>query len=379
MRIIQVVPSMEERHGGPSKSVHELSAALARAGQDVALLATGLGPPSETREGRLAVEVFPREWPLRLCASSGLRARLDRPEADIVQHHALWLRTLHYAHHFSHRTGAKLVISPRGMMNPWSWGHHRWKKKLASRLIHPGALRAADGWHATSDEEASSIASLGFRQPVCLAPNGVDAPTEAERAASLRHWRERCPESAERPLALFHSRFHRKKRVLELIDLWLDQGPRDWLLLLVGIPEGYTVRQLEDYVLNASGTGRVRVFDGTGQPPPYPLASLFLLPSHSENFGLSIAEALAHGVPALVTDATPWGGLNPVGGGWCVPWEDFPAALRDATAEGTENLARRGALARAWVLENYSWDRPAATLIQFYGRLQSEGATAQRV
>ncbi len=82
-----------------ANSVHELSAALARAAGDVALLATGSGLGLRTRgEGRLRVEVFPREWPLRLCASSGLRARLDRPEADIVQHHSLWLRTLHYAH-----------------------------------------------------------------------------------------------------------------------------------------------------------------------------------------------------------------------------------------------------------------------------------------
>ncbi len=376
MRIAQIIPSLEARHGGPSKSVHRLSAALARAGHDVILLATGPGPHEIRREGRLVVEIFHRDHPRDFCPSSGLRARLRGLEADIVQHHALWLRTLHYAHQFSTESGARLVISPRGMMNPWSWGHHRWKKKLASRLIHPGALRSADGWHATSEEEASSIASLGFRQPVCLAPNGVDAPTDAESAAAVRHWRGRCPEAAGRPVALFHSRFHRKKRVLELIDLWIAKGPRDWLLLLVGIPEGYTVRQLEDYVIHASGAGRIRVFDGTGEPAPYPLASLFLLPSHSENFGLSIAEALAHGVPALVTDTTPWEGLGALGGGWCVPWAEYPAALQAATAEGADQLAGRGARARAWVLKNYSWDRPAATLIEFYGRLKIERPVA---
>src|SRR2546430_12699827 len=54
----------------------------------------------------------------------------------------------------------------------------------------------------------------------------------------------------------------------------------------------------------------VQAFDGTGVPPPYAVASLFLLPSHSENFGLVIAEAMAHGVPPLVTDTTPKKTLN---------------------------------------------------------------------
>jgi glycosyltransferase involved in cell wall biosynthesis len=371
MRIIHVVPSMEERHGGPSKSVHELSAALARAGQDVALLATGLGTAAETREGRLDIEIFPREWPLRLCASSGLRARLDRPEADVVQHHSLWLRTLHYAHRGAVRGRAALVVSPRGMMSDWAWSHHNWRKRLAGSVVHPGALAAVDGWHVTSEQEIADVRSRGFSGPICVAPNGVNAPTAESLTAAAQHWHEACPETLRRPVALFYSRFHRKKRVLELIDLWLQHGPRDWLLLVAGIPEDYAVEELEDYVLRSLGGGRVRVFDGLDQPPPYAVSALFLLPSHSENFGLSIAEALAHGVPALVTDTTPWAPLNANGGGWCVPWRDYAAALQAAVAESPADLRARGARARAWVLAEYGWDKSAGILGEFYEKLRT--------
>ena len=369
MKLCHVVPSLEERHGGPSKSVHDLSVALAAAGDDVELLATDRGPGGSNREGRLLVERFHRDWPQRICPSAGLRRRLHQVEADVIHHHSLWLRTLHYCHARARRRHAPLVVSPRGMMSDWSWNHHRFRKRVADWLIHPGALSAVGGWHATSEAEASEIRARGFSQPVCVAPNGVSAPSADDAARAQRHWRRRWPAIAERPVALFYSRFHRKKRVLELIDLWLAEGPRDWLLLLVGIPQEYTPEMLNEYVQRASGEGRVRAFSGAGLPAPYPVASLFLLPSHSENFGLVVAEALAQGVPALVTDTTPWEALGREEAGWCVPWPDFPAALRAAAAEGPERLKERGARAKEWVLREFSSERPARLLAGFYRQL----------
>ena len=122
-----------------------------------------------------------------------------------------------------------------------------------------------------------------------------------------------------------------------------------------------------------SGGGRVRVFNSLGRPPPYAIASLFLLPSHNENFGLVVAEAMAHGVPALVTDTTPWKEISRRDLGWCVRWEDYGRALQAATAEGPERLRARGAVARAWALPEFSWDKSAKLLTSFYLRLTSTG------
>ncbi|MGD1030231.1 MAG: glycosyltransferase [Opitutaceae bacterium] len=368
MKLCQIVPSLEERHGGPTRSVWATAQALASAGHQVELLTTAAGRSDELVEQGVSVRIFPRARPRALCPSAALRAHLRKSEPEVIHHHSVWLRTLHYAHRSSRARRVPLVISPRGMLSHWAWNHHFWRKRLARVFVHPGALRAADGWHATSDSEAAEIRALGFNQPICVAPNGVAAPVPAETAEALRYWREACPEANGRPVALFYSRFHRKKRVIELIDTWLKHGPRDWLLLLVGIPQEYSVEMLETYVLRASAGGRVRVFDGFGAPPPYAIASLFLLPSHSENFGLVISEALAHGLPAAVTNSTPWEGLNS-NGGWCVPWEGYSAALREAVAESAEQLRLRGERARDWVLREYSWERTAAALAGFYARL----------
>lgn len=380
MILTHIVPSIEEQHGGPSKSVRALSLALARAGHEVELLTTSRAAPAsgETHtNGPLRLRIFRRDWPQRLCVSHGLRRALRDRQPAIIHHHALWLRTLHYAHARIRNSATHLVVSPRGMMSAWAWQHHGARKKLARALIHPGALEAVHGWHATSHEEEQEIRALGFTQPICVAPNGVDTPTTADRAAALEHWHAACPATRERRVALFYSRFHQKKRVLELIDLWLERGPRDWLLLLVGVPQDYTPEQLERYAAKMSGAGRVLAFSGAGRPVPYPVASLFLLPSHNENFGLVIAEAMAHGVPVLVTDTTPWRAVQDSGLGWCVPWVNYGDALLAATSETPTQLSQRGAVAQAWVLREFSWSKSAATLADFYATLTATPAHAR--
>lgn len=237
--------------------------------------------------------------------------------------------------------------------------------------MHPGAFEAVCGWHATSEEEAIEIRSLGFRQPVCIAPNGVEIPSASERELAVDHWRAACPEIENRPVALFYSRFHQKKRVLQLIDTWVEKAPKEWLLLLVGIPDEYTPHGLEHYAERLSAKSRIRAFSGLGRPAPYAVASLFVLPSHSENFGLVIAEAMSHGVPPLVTDTTPWREVSRLEMGWCVQWEQFGKALEEATTDRPERLRARGALAQTWVLKNYSWDRSAKLLADFYASLKA--------
>lgn len=370
MKITHIIPSLESKHGGPSSSVPSLASACALLGHEVELLATVPGPGTSVTEGTLTTTTFPRGWPEKICPSPGLRAALEQSQSEIIHHHSIWLRTLHYAHQAARR-GAPLVISPRGMMSAWAWDHHRLRKRLAQALIHPGALNAAAGWHATSVEEADDIRRLGYKQPVCVAPNGVRLPAPERLMAARAAWRERCPLTAQRPVALFYSRFHRKKRLRELFHLWLAAPRGDWLLLIVGVPEEYSVEEIQSWITAAKAEDRVAVFDGTDLPAPYAVASLFLLPSHSENFALVIAEAMAAGVPALVTDTTPWSGLNIDNRGWCVPWANFHRTLQIAMAEGSTRLTARGLRARTWILREYSWEKSASELAAFYRRLPS--------
>ncbi len=371
MKIAQIVASLESRHGGPSRSVLGLSAALGEAGHTVALLSTAPDHNQTVQNtGNLTTRMFPREWPRAFSMSAPLRGHLFAENYEVLHHHGLWLRTLHYARQAASRANAPLVISPRGMMSPWAWNHHRLKKSLAARFIHPGAFSTAGGWHATSEAEAGEIRALGFNQPICVAPNGVVAPSRAEETAAAQRWHTLVPSLAGRRVALFYSRLHAKKRVLELIDLWLSKPRGDWLLLIAGIPEQYTVNQLDSYLVRNGGTHQIIVQDGTHEPPPYAVASLFVLPTHSENFGLVIAESLVRGVPVLTTDGTPWQALDTQGAGRCVSWENYGAALETLLASSPEALRASGERARAWAVPAFSWTQAAATLASFYGSLR---------
>lgn len=370
MNLVHLVGSLESRYGGPSRSVRRLAEAAADHGDVVELLASSAaGPATVEVSRRLTVRTWPRRWPGAFCRVPEMAAHLARLDCDIVHHHGLWLRPLHYAHQHARRVGIPLVVSPRGMMSPWAWRHHRLQKKLAARWLHPGAMSAVAGWHVTSPTEADEVRALGFTQPICAAPNGVDAPSPADLAAARAHWQNRVEAAATHRVAVFHSRFHEKKRVLELIELWGRQAPEGWTLLMVGVPEQYSVDRLREHARRAAAGSRIEIHDGTEQPPPYAAGSLFLLPSHSENFGLVIAEAMAHGIPVMVTDATPWATLNSSDLGWCVPWAEFPAALARVTAEPPEALRARGARAREWVLREFSWERAARELAEFYRTL----------
>ncbi|MDP2136899.1 MAG: glycosyltransferase, partial [Candidatus Didemnitutus sp.] len=179
-----------------------------------------------------------------------------------------------------------------------------------------------------------------------------------------------CPALGQRPVALFFSRLHRKKRLRELIDLWIAEPRGNWMLLIVGLPEDYTVAEINHWIGAAGAESSIAVFDGTGRPSPFAAASLFLLPSHSENFGLVIAEALAAGVPALVTDSTPWQGLPAHDAGWCVSWKEYPATLRAALATEATMLRQMGAKGRAWMASDFTWEKSARILTEFYRELQ---------
>lgn len=373
MRIAHVVASLADRHGGPSRSVFSLAEAQANAGHQVDLL-TLAEAGHETVQGNLRIVSFPSSPPRRIASSAAMKRHWAEATYEVIHAHGLWLRPLHYAHMAARRLGAPLVLAPRGMMSGWAWQHHRLRKALANRWVHPGALAEASGWHTTSASESADIAALGFAQPTCLAPNGVHLPSADEQTRAAVYWRERVSVSPTTRIALFYSRFHQKKRVLELIDLWKELAPPNWLLLMVGIPDGYTVEELRIRAQRDAGSAGIQIEDGSGTPPPYAIADLFLLPTHSENFGLVVAESLAHGVPCLVSDGAPWSSLPNHGTGWWVTWNAFSSTLQNALRLSRSELQAMGRSGPPWMTRDFAWAESAQKLIEFYQSLHSPAA-----
>jgi glycosyltransferase involved in cell wall biosynthesis len=365
VRVVHVTADLGVAGGGVAKAVLPLARAQLAAGADVRVLGTG-APLGEARGGP-PLASFPRGWPVRLAVSPGLRRALASVQADVIHAHGVWLRPLGYAAAASRRSGVPLVVSPHGMLSPWALGRGRLRKWLAGRVVHPGAFDAVSAWHAASELEASELRQRLGRVRVCVAAHGVSPPPPDLEAGR----RLDAAAAPGRRRLLFYSRFHHKKGVRELIRIFAALAPEhpDWDLWLVGLPESDDVASLRRRAARAGVGERVTVLDGRSCPAPWPLAELLALPSHSENFGLVVLEALAAGIPVITTTATPWSALERVGAGRCVPLSGFASALAGLMAEPPQRLAEAGARGREWALGEFDWGRSAGRLLDEYAAL----------
>ncbi|MBN8716009.1 glycosyltransferase [Thermomonas sp.] len=359
MKLLHVVPHISAEASGPSYSVPRLCQALAEEGHAVRLSCLGAGRPVPG----VQLDVHP-QWPVaRRFAISPAHARAlahAADEVDIVHNHSLWSMVNVAAGWVVPGKRARLVVSPRGTLSSWALGHSRWRKRLLWPLQRR-VLAQADLLHATSEEEYREIRALGFNAPVAIVPNGIDVP-ELLRPEPVRGTRT----------LLFLSRLHPKKGIDRLLDAWaaLEGEFPEWQLVIAG--KGEPAHEAEVKAQAARlGLQRVRFpgpLYGQDKAAAYRAADLFVLPTHSENFGMVVAEALAHGCPAIVSKGAPWSGLEQEGCGWWIE-HDVPtlqASLARAMALPVEALRAMGLRGREWMLREYGWASVARRLSACY-------------
>lgn len=375
MRVLLTVPDLVASSGGPSRSVPALAAALARAGAEVEIFTRndpdGSYPrlaPDPALVTTHAVPVPPGDFrDLRTAPllRRALRTRLARGDIDLLHDAGIWLPSNHVAVAEARRAWVPYVISPRGMLEPWAIGFRAWKKRLAWRLFQRRDMLGAAALHATAAAEAESFRSLGLPLPIVTLPNGVELPPE-----------DASPEaSAGRPrTALFLSRIHPKKGLVELVQAWAEVRPPGWQLRLIGHDNTGHTPEVEAAIRTTGVGDCVRVepaVEGDRRWSVYRSAELFVLPSHSENFGLVVAEALACGLPVITTTATPWAGLREQRAGWWIECGRDPLvpALREATGLPTDALRAMGRRGADWVRAEFSWDRIGRQMLAEYRQI----------
>lgn len=372
MKLVHVVPQVDREASGLSHSVPSLCNSLVEVGNQVDLLCTaarqGLGPVN--------IKMFPH-WPVLkgFSISPGLVAELarSRSDSDIVHNHSLWTLVNIAPGMVVPGSRAKLVCSPRGTLSPWALSISRCKKR-ALWPIQRLTLSRASMLHATSHDEMQQIRSTGFRVPVTLVPNGVDIPSLND---SVR--------KGPRRTLLFLSRIHVTKGIDRLLHSWRDLQHRhpEWDLVIAG-KDTTSYMSVCDQLVSELGLERVFFpgpIYGEDKAIAYRNADLFVLPTHSENFGLVVAEALAHGCPVVVSKGAPWSGLEQTDSGW---WTDnsvpaLTATLDEAMSCGSDVLAQKGVNGRNWMKRDFSWSYAAEKMQVAYEWLLSGGPVPQHV
>jgi glycosyltransferase involved in cell wall biosynthesis len=288
--------------------------------------------------------------------------------APVLFHdHGAWLPSNVAAAFVAWRADIPLVISTRGMLIPWALNHHRWKKHVAWWAYQKQVLRQADLFHVTSGEEAAMLRALGFEQPVAVIPNGVQLPPAASPKS----------EGGNRT-ALFLSRIHPKKGLPMLIDAWASARPEGWNLELVGPSENGHREELKR-ITQRHGLDEAISFVGPVTDEEkwsyFHRADLFVLPTHSENFGIVVAEALASGTPVLTTTGAPWQELIDYRCGWWVSPNRaaIAEALQDAVSLSDAERYAMGDRGSTLVRERYSWENVGNQMLQAYHWLLDGG------
>jgi glycosyltransferase involved in cell wall biosynthesis len=363
LRAVEIVASISNKAAGPSYSVPRLAEALASAGAEVELFS--LGSEMDELCGGVRRRRFPQsltDVPVvsQLQASAPLNSALIEAGArvDVLHTHGLWLMPNVYPAAAARRAGKLFVLSPRGMLGEAALAFSRRRKQLFWTLLQGRAARSAGLMHATSDAEADEIRAARLTAPIAVIPNGIDTPTLVSR------------EAASPRTVLSLGRIHPKKGLDRLIRAWSGVPSEGWRLRIVGPSEREHADQLRSL---AAGLSLANVdiegpVFGCAKLAAYRSADLFILPTLNENFAMTVAEALAAGVPVICTKGAPWGGLEREACGWWVDHgeEQLAAALRRAMALPWAELSVMGARGYAWMKREFSWEAIGRDMLAAY-------------
>jgi len=358
---VAVLSTSSRKAGGLFYSVRWLSKALAAEGIQPEIFSPSDEYSQEDLDAwePLPVHLYSSFGPLQ--TSPVLRKMLAGSGVDLIHLHGIWMDNQWAAMQHQKKGGVPVVVSPRGMLDPWAVGNSAWKKRIVEILFARRALEKATCIHALCRSEAESIRAYGLKNPIALIPNGVELPDLGKPKGGKQKKR-----------LLFLGRIHPKKGLSELLEGWARAGSRkpkafsNWQLLVAGWDDGGHEAGLREmagdsveFVGPKYGEEKERLLRET---------DAFILPSFSEGLPMSVLEAWSFGLPVVMTD-------------FCNLPEGFAAeaAIRiepspEAIAQGLERLvamsedeqAAMGIRGRNLVEEKFTWPGIAKQMALVY-------------
>jgi glycosyltransferase involved in cell wall biosynthesis len=390
LRILQISPTYYPavRYGGPIRSVHALSRALAGRGNEVHVFTSSMDGsgdlalpqgPSVILDG-VHVHYFQVPMLRRLCWCPTLATALKGAarDFDVMHLHSVFQWPIYAAARVAASAGLPYLLAPRGMLGEAVIrGKSRFVKSAWIRLIEQRTLSEAAGLHVTTDLEAREIRALDLRLPeIFCVPNSVSWPTTHTPL-------DDGPLSAiAKPYVLFLSRIDWKKGLDRLIEAW-RWVPELTLVIAGNDEEGYWKR-LRKMAAAHGVLDRIAFIGPVTDEHKWALyenALLFVLPSYSENFGNVVAEAMAMGCPVVVTPEVGLADLVRQTGSGVVS-DGAPRILAEAILSLARDPARRRAMGesgRRTADGQLSADAAAGRMEAVYRKLcGSEPDSAQR-
>jgi len=373
--VIQVVGNILELASGPAYSVPALCQSLWEQGAKVELHVNLGNKPVEAEydffvhgRSRLLKGLW---WSTAMYQTLKFRV----PDSDIIHTHGCWVMPYIYPGWAIRGSKCKLVISPRGTLGAFPLNQSRLKKRIVWILCQRRILQESACIHATCENEYHEIRAAGINKaPVAIIPNGVKLPLLSNKTDQYEVEKKQGFSTL-----LFFGRITPKKGIDILLKAWsaIYKVFPTWNLVIAGTDERGYRKKMENlanglYLERVQFTGPAY---GDDKFKIYRSAQLFVLPTHNENFGMTVAEALAHELPVIVTKGAPWNGIAFHGCGWWIDTgvEPLIEALKKALSETPDQLRARGGKGREWMKRDFSWESIGQKMFMTYKWLLEGG------
>ena len=374
--------------GGPITAVHGFNSALVKKGVDVTVYTTSSG--LDGRESRaqeviidgVKVRYFDVVKLFDFLGDTGWQFSLEMQQAlkknlksfDIVSIHGIWNYPPTIALHMCNNTGLPYIVSPHGTLDPYNIVKKAWKKKMYYHLFIKKYIKKAILHYFTESEASESMKHLNLSNSTAIVPNGI-ALEEFNDLPQKDSLLLKYPILTNKTVILYLGRIHPIKGLDILIDSFaavLREKPEAYLLLVGGGDSGYEL-QVRKWIKEKKVTDHI-IFTGLihGQEKRDALlgSDIFVLPSYSEAFSMSILEAMACRLPVIITNKCNFPDVEQKGAGIVVTPEAEPLtrALMGLISS-PEKRRMMGNKGRQLVEDKFTWDILADRMIKTYGEM----------
>lgn len=360
MKIIHYIPSIDRMAGGISTYMQVLAKPLGTMAEVHIMTHASENPlPMENCK----VHDIPRYRPFSGVWKKTVVDLLDSVRPDIVHVNCCWTPDCAMIQRLAQKRGYKVVLTPHGMLEPWIIKRHYWTRKVpALWLYQKAAVQRANCVQATAESERDNLLKLGYNSNIKVVRLGIDA----ESIEMKRSWKK------SRQI-LFLSRVHVKKGINFLVEAAdvLRNELQGYKILVAGEGDADYVEAMKRMICDRGLQDIVQLIGGVYGDEKWRLfqtSDFFVLPTHSENFGLAIAESLASGTPVITTVGTPWSDLNSSeAGAWIeIGTEPLVETLRRFLSLTEDELETMGRNGRKLIETKYSAHVMAEQMMEVY-------------
>lgn len=381
MKILIVIPALGPVYGGTTKSVLELAQALGQRGINVDIIATTangsnrLDVPTQVwiTEKYYRVQYFPYwncfDYKISLSLSSWLFRHING--YDLVHTNAIFSYPVLPAHWACQIYGVPYIMTPHGMLEPWALAYKAGKKSFYFSLLEKPCLQRASAIQMLASTEAQQVASLGLKAPLIIVPNAIHQEDFIKLPSPDVFYQE-FPVTRNKKLILFLGRIDPKKGLDLLATAFAKvrtQFPESHLVIAGPDNIGFT-STVQNYFTNLRCLDAVTftgMLSGSLKYAALAAADLYVAPSYSEGFSVSVLEGMAAKLPCIITTGCnfPEAAIAKAAMVVDIDADQIANGLIECLKNHQQAQAM-GERARQLILANYTWDKIAEQMQQVY-------------